>query len=116
MRCLTKDTKARLRDIGEARIAIDEILGSKDAAPAATGAPVPAGARPRIEAVPVQTTPEVRLGAPRNLFERRYSFGANLTVRNYSLSRDGKELLLVREESGSGHLSLIFNWLQNVGR
>ena len=36
-RCLTKDPKARLRDIGEARIRIDELLGS---APDEAGAPV----------------------------------------------------------------------------
>jgi Tol biopolymer transport system component len=36
-RCLTKDPKARLRDIGEARIRIDELLGG---APDETGAPV----------------------------------------------------------------------------
>jgi hypothetical protein len=65
--------------------------------------------------VDVETRPVVRLGTPRVLFERPYSFGPNLTVPNYSLSRDGRDLLLVREEGG-GHLSLIFNWLQNVGR
>jgi len=70
----------------------------------------------KMQVVDVQTSPDVRLSSPRTLFERRYSFGPNLTVPNYSLSRDGKDLLLVREESGSGHLSLVFNWLQNVGR
>ncbi len=70
----------------------------------------------QMRAVELQTSPNVRLTTPRTLFERRYSFGPNLTVPNFSLSRDGKDLLLVREESGSGHLSLVFNWLQNVGR
>jgi Tol biopolymer transport system component len=41
-RCLTKDPKARLRDIGEARIRIDDLLGG---APDETGAPVIAPAR-----------------------------------------------------------------------
>ena len=36
-RCLTKDPKARLRDIGEARVRIDELLGG---APDEAGAPV----------------------------------------------------------------------------
>jgi Tol biopolymer transport system component len=70
----------------------------------------------QLRAVDLETTPEVRLGAVKTLFERRYSFGPNLTVPNFSISRDGRDLLLVREESGSGHLSLILNWLQNVGR
>jgi serine/threonine-protein kinase len=70
----------------------------------------------QMRAVDLQAEPDVRLGTPRTLFERRYSFGPNLTVPNFSISRDGKELLLIREESGSGHLSLILNWQQNVGR
>jgi hypothetical protein len=70
----------------------------------------------RMVTVDVQTTPDVRLGAPQTLFERRYSFGPNLTIPNFSLSLDGKDLLLIREESGSGHLSMVFNWLQNVGK
>ena len=41
-RCLTKDPKARLRDIGEARVAIDELLAGKAPAPA------PAEARPAV--------------------------------------------------------------------
>jgi eukaryotic-like serine/threonine-protein kinase len=43
-RCLTKDPKARLRDIGEARIRIDELLG---------GAPDEAGAPAMPQAVPL---------------------------------------------------------------
>ena len=41
-RCLTKDPKARLRDIGEARVRIDELLGG---APDEAGAPVITPAR-----------------------------------------------------------------------
>jgi len=62
-------------------------------------------------AVDVTTSPTVRLGAPTVLFERRYSWGLNLTIANYSLSKDGREFLMVREEGGQ-YLSLIFNWLQ----
>ena len=70
----------------------------------------------RMFAVDVDTSPTVRLGTARVLFDRRYSFGPNLTVPNYSMSRDGRDLLLVREEGGGGHLSLVFNWLQTIGR
>jgi hypothetical protein len=62
----------------------------------------------------VTTEPAVKLGAPQVLFERRYAFGPNLTIANYSLSRDGKDFLLV--SAGADHLSLIFNWLQTAGR
>jgi Tol biopolymer transport system component len=65
-------------------------------------------------AVDVATEPAVKLGAPQVLFERRYAFGPNLTIANYSLSRDGKDFLLV--SAGADHLSLIFNWLQTAGR
>ena len=65
-------------------------------------------------AVDVTTQPTVQLGAQQVLFERRYAFGPNLTIANYSLSRDGKDFLLV--SAGADHLSLIFNWLQTAGR
>ena len=64
--------------------------------------------------VDVTTSPSVQLSAPRLLFERRYAFGPNLTIANYSLDRDGKEFLLV--SASPAHLSLIFNWLQTAGR
>ena len=70
----------------------------------------------QMRAVDVQTSPEVRLATPRVLFDRRYAFGPNLTIPNFSISNDSKDLLLIREESGSGHLSLVLNWLQNVGK
>jgi Tol biopolymer transport system component len=45
-RCLTKDPKARLRDVGEARIRIDELLsGVPDDAGASVLAPVPSASR-----------------------------------------------------------------------
>jgi Tol biopolymer transport system component len=52
----------------------------------------------------------VTLSAPKMLFDRRYAFGPNVTIPNYSLSRDGREFLVV--SAGAGHLSLILNWLK----
>jgi eukaryotic-like serine/threonine-protein kinase len=52
----------------------------------------------------------VTLSPPKVLFERRYAFGPNVTIPNYSLSRDGREFLVV--SAGAGHLSLILNWLK----
>jgi Tol biopolymer transport system component len=65
-------------------------------------------------AVDVTAEPSMRLSAPRLLFERRYAFGANITIANYSLSHDGRDFLLVT--TSPSHLSLIFNWLESAGR
>jgi Tol biopolymer transport system component len=50
------------------------------------------------------------LSPPKVLFDRRYAYGPNVTIPNYSLSRDGREFLVVT--AGAGHLSLILNWLK----
>jgi serine/threonine protein kinase len=47
-RCLTKDPKARLRDIGEARVVIDELLSGKPAAPMPIAARSTTGSRPTV--------------------------------------------------------------------
>jgi Tol biopolymer transport system component len=67
-------------------------------------------------AVDITTTPDVQLGTPVFLFERRQAFGQNLTIPNYSLSHDGRDFLMVREEPGGRHLSLVQNWLSLVAR
>ena len=53
----------------------------------------------------------MKLSPPKVLFDRRYAFGPNVTIPNYSLSRDGREFLVV--SAGAGHLSLILNWLKS---
>ena len=70
----------------------------------------------RMMAVDFSAVPDVRLGAPVMLFDHRYAFGPNLTVPNYSLSADGREFLMVRDDANGRHLTLILNWLQNLGR
>jgi hypothetical protein len=66
-------------------------------------------------AVDVTTAPEMRLGEPRVLFERRYSFGQSITLANGSISHDGREFLMVRPVPASRHLNLVLDWLPNVG-
>jgi Tol biopolymer transport system component len=69
----------------------------------------------RFQVVDVDTTgPKPRLSTPRLLFERRYSFGPNLTIPNYSMSADSTAFLLV--SPGGGYLNLVFNWLASSGR
>ena len=66
----------------------------------------------KLLSVDVMTTPEVRLGTPRVLLERRYEFGVNLTFPNYSLSHDGRQFLMVKSIEGSSHFNLVINWLK----
>ena len=50
MRCLTKDAKSRLRDIGEARVTLDEVLARGSSA--AIAVTLQAGAPPRVATWP----------------------------------------------------------------
>ncbi len=47
-RCLEKDAKKRMRDIGDARLDIEELLSGKAPAAAPTAAPAPRSARPLL--------------------------------------------------------------------
>jgi serine/threonine-protein kinase len=67
-------------------------------------------------AVDVATAPEVRLGEPHVLFEKRFGFGQSITIANHSLSHDGREFLMVEDLPGGRHLDLVLNWLQTLGR
>ena len=42
--------------------------------------------------VELTTTPDVKLSTPRVVFERRYTFGQNITIPNYSISPDWPRL------------------------
>jgi Tol biopolymer transport system component len=67
-------------------------------------------------AVDVTTEPEVHLGEPQVLFEKRFGFGQSITLANHSLSHDGREFLMVEDLPGGRHLDLVLNWLQTLGR
>ena len=66
----------------------------------------------KLMAVDVTVSPDVRLGTPRLLHERRYEFGVNLTFPNYSLSHDGRQFLMVKGDDDSSHFNLVLNWLR----
>jgi Tol biopolymer transport system component len=70
----------------------------------------------RMMAVDFDPTPDVRLGTPAVLFTRRYEFGANITIPNYSLSADGREFLMVQGQPGGRYLLLTLNWSQHLGK
>lgn len=50
------------------------------------------------------------------LFEHRYSFGQRITLANGSISRHGRDLLMVRPRPESHNLTFVRDWLPNVGR
>ena len=70
----------------------------------------------QMVAVNFTPLPNVQLGTPRVLFDRRYEFGPNLTFPNYSLSADGREFLMVQQEPGGRHMNLVLNWVQTLAR
>jgi hypothetical protein len=70
----------------------------------------------KMIAVDLTTTPEVKLSAPRVLFEQRYSFGAGITMANYDVTRDGQRFIMVKDESGAARLNIVLNWLSELTR
>jgi eukaryotic-like serine/threonine-protein kinase len=67
----------------------------------------------RMMSVNVSTTPDVTFSAPRLLFDRRYALGT-VTFPNYDVSPDGQRFVMVRDESGSGHLNVVLNWQEEL--
>jgi Tol biopolymer transport system component len=63
----------------------------------------------RMMAVAVSGTSDLTLSQPQLLFERRYAFGAGITVANYDLSKDGQRFLMVKDEAGAGRLNIVLN-------
>ena len=56
---------------------------------------------------------ELTLSPPRLLFEQRYMYVAT-TLPNYDVTADGQRFLLVKDESGSGRVNIVFNWLEEL--
>ena len=54
-----------------------------------------------------------QLTSPVPLFSGRYAFGGGLTIPNFTITRDGHQFILVKEQSGA-HLNVIFNWFQEL--
>ena len=70
----------------------------------------------RMMAVEVSYAPEITLSAPRMLFERRYAFGAGMTIANYDVLQDGKQFVMVTDESTAGRLNVVLNWSSELIR
>ena len=59
---------------------------------------------------------DVTLSQPTELFERRYAYGAGITIPNYDVTRDGQRFLMVKDESTAGRLRMILNWTPDPSR
>jgi hypothetical protein len=70
----------------------------------------------KMMAVDITTTPDVRLSAPRVLFEQRYAFGAGITFANYDVMPDGQHFVMVKDEAAAGRLNVVLNWLPELAR
>ena len=70
----------------------------------------------KMMSVDLTNTPEVKLSAPRVLFEQRYAFGAGITMANYDVTRDGQRFIMVKDESGAARLNIVLNWLSELTR
>ena len=66
----------------------------------------------KLYAVDVTFSPEVRMAPARQVFERQYEFGVNLTIANYSISRDSRQFLFVKREPGNNFLTFVTNWVK----
>ena len=113
MRCLTKDAKGRLRDIGEARFTLDEVLARGSSA--AIAVTLQAGARPRtwlralpwglaialgtIAVLPYLRAPDARRARPIHV---EINLPADVEFfSGPSLSADGRKLAFVGGRQGT---------------
>lgn len=58
----------------------------------------------------------VKLSDDHLLFQRRYAFSSALTAPNYDVDLNDQRLLMVKEESESGRLSVVLNWSEELKR
>jgi len=65
----------------------------------------------KMMAVEIQTTPVLRTGTPKLLFERRFSNG-------YDVTRDGKRFLMVKTSdvrpAATNQLNVVVNWIEEL--
>jgi serine/threonine-protein kinase len=77
-------------------------------------APRPREHRVRLMAVPVETSPAFKAGAPHVLFEGPFFE----SIHDYAVTPDGKGFLFIREspESGPGEMKVVLNWDDEMSR
>jgi len=70
----------------------------------------------KMMVVDVSATPDLGLSRARILFEQRYAFGSAQTVANYDVSPDGERFVMVKDDSASGRINVVLNWLEELKR
>jgi Tol biopolymer transport system component len=70
----------------------------------------------KMMSVSVATTPDPTLSTPRVIFERPYAYGSTVALTNYDVSADGQRFLMVKNDSGVAHLSVVLNWFTELAR
>jgi Tol biopolymer transport system component len=70
----------------------------------------------RMMVVEVTESPDLVLSSPRMLFEQRYSYGIGGTTANYDVSPNGQHFVMVKDESASGRLNVVLNWVEELKR
>jgi serine/threonine-protein kinase len=70
----------------------------------------------KMMAVDVATVPEVKLSAPRTLFEKEFAFGRGITIANYDVMPDGDHFVMVKDEPGAARLHVVLNWQSELTR
>jgi Tol biopolymer transport system component len=61
----------------------------------------------------VSVTPagdDLQLSSPQQLFARAYAYGAGITLPNYDVTRDGRQFVMVRDDTNIGRLRVVLNW------
>ena len=54
---------------------------------------------------------------PALVFEGNYFFGANLTIPNYDVTKDGQRFVMIKEEStAAGSVQVVVNWFEELKR
>jgi eukaryotic-like serine/threonine-protein kinase len=64
----------------------------------------------------VSIDPDLRLSAPRLLFERHYAYGSSITTPNYDVSLDGQQFVMVKNQSDSWEFNVVLNWFEELRR
>jgi hypothetical protein len=67
----------------------------------------------KMMVVDVSTSPDLTLSQPRVLFEQQYAFGGQ-TIPNYDVSPDGQRFVMVKDDSASGRLNIVLNWMEEL--
>ncbi len=56
------------------------------------------------------------LATPRAHLRAALSYGSTIALTNYDVSADGQRFLMVKNESGVAHLSVVLNWFSELTR